>query len=71
MLVGTWFRSHINFLASLLNDMLFLQCEREYHVGCLKENGMEDLKVRISWHNIPFYNRQFSGWNFNTRVNYY
>ncbi|KAK0604747.1 hypothetical protein LWI29_019050 [Acer saccharum] len=24
--------------------MLCDQCEREYHVGCLKENGMEDLK---------------------------
>ncbi|KAL5763921.1 hypothetical protein ACOSQ2_016515 [Xanthoceras sorbifolium] len=24
--------------------MLCDQCEREYHVGCLKDNGMEDLK---------------------------
>ncbi|KAK3175548.1 hypothetical protein Dsin_033196 [Dipteronia sinensis] len=44
VLVWTWCRSRINCLVSLLNDMLFLQCEREYHVGCLKENGMEDLK---------------------------
>jgi hypothetical protein len=28
---------------------LFLwQCEQEYHVGCLKEHGLEDLKVSYS-----------------------
>lgn len=24
---------------------MFFQCEKEFHVGCLKENNMEDLKV--------------------------
>lgn len=25
--------------------LLTLQCEKEFHVGCLKDNGIEDLKV--------------------------
>lgn len=26
------------------------QCEREFHVGCLKRHGLEDLKVITTWH---------------------
>jgi hypothetical protein len=27
-----------------------LQCEREYHVGCLKKHGLEYLKVITTFH---------------------
>lgn len=32
-------------LIDVLILFLTLQCEKEFHVGCLKDNGIEDLKV--------------------------
>lgn len=33
---------------------MFLQCEREYHVGCLKQHNMQDLAVPSILINITF-----------------
>ena len=41
--------SSLNVLIKLLIYM-FLQCEKEYHVGCLKEHNMANLEVP----NVPF-----------------
>lgn len=34
------------------------QCEREYHIGCLREHGMENLMVRAGCtrrHRLPVF----------------
>lgn len=51
----------IDFQTLMFSFLLFealiemsLQCEREYHVGCLKQHNMQDLAVPSILINITF-----------------
>lgn len=43
--ISTLFTINPYVLVDVLILFLTLQCEKEFHVGCLKDNGIEDLKV--------------------------
>lgn len=47
-----------DFSKKVFNDRTVIvcdQCEKEYHIGCLRENNMADLKVHIYIYNMMGY----------------